>query len=125
MSKGFLAVAVALLTLAPAAAAQTAGAFTGKWEATFKMQRADGTEGDPRPVVFDLTQKGKVLTGTADQLTGSGRSKRALSTRERPRSRCSSPPARCSRSPLTTVKGRLQGGRSLASASDSSGGTRG
>ena len=28
------------------------------------MQRPDGTEGDPRPVVFNLTQKGTELTGT-------------------------------------------------------------
>ena len=46
-------------------AAQTSASFTGKWEGTFKMQRPDGTEGNPRPVVFDLTQKGKELTGTA------------------------------------------------------------
>lgn len=46
-------------------AAQTAASFTGKWEGTFKMQRPDGTEGDPRPVVFNLTQTGNELTGTA------------------------------------------------------------
>ncbi len=51
--------AVVLLALAPAVAAQTATNFTGKRDGTFKMQRPDGTEGDPRPVVFDLTQKGR------------------------------------------------------------------
>jgi hypothetical protein len=61
--KRFLALAIVLAALAPAVEAQTTS-FTGKWEGTFKMQRPDGTEGDPRPVVFDLTQKGKVLTGT-------------------------------------------------------------
>ena len=65
MMKKLVVVAIVLLALAPAVAAQTAATFTGKWEGTFKMQRPDGTEGDPRPVVFDLTQKGKVLTGTA------------------------------------------------------------
>jgi len=60
-----LVVVALFLALAPAVAAQTATTFTGKWEGTFKMQRDDGTEGDPRPVVFNLTQKGKVLTGTA------------------------------------------------------------
>ena len=65
MIKRLVGVAIVLLALAPAVGAQTAGSFTGKWEGTFKMQRSDGTEGDPRPVVFDLTQKGKVLTGTA------------------------------------------------------------
>src|SRR5262245_53262560 len=58
-------VAIALLAFVPAVATQTAASFAGKWEGTFKMQRPDGTEGDPRPVVFNLTQKGKVLTGTA------------------------------------------------------------
>jgi hypothetical protein len=29
------------------------------------FRRPDGTEGNPSPVVFNLTQKGKVLTGTA------------------------------------------------------------
>ena len=58
-----VALALVLFALAPGVAAQTAS-FTGKWEGTFKMQRPDGTEGDPRPVAFDLTQKGKVLTGT-------------------------------------------------------------
>jgi len=29
------------------------------------MQRPDGTEGDPKDVVFNLTQKGAVITGTA------------------------------------------------------------
>src|SRR6188768_1152936 len=46
------------------AAAQTGGSFTGKWEGTFVMLRPDGTEGTPNNVVFNLTQKGKALTGT-------------------------------------------------------------
>jgi len=65
MMKKLVVVAIAILAFAPAAAAQTAASFTGKWEGTFKMQRSDGTEGDSRPVAFDLTQKGKALTGTA------------------------------------------------------------
>ena len=65
MMKRLVVVALVLVTLAPAVAAQTATTFTGKWDGNFKMQRPDGTEGDPRPVVFNLTQKGKVLTGTA------------------------------------------------------------
>ena len=47
--KKLVVFAIALLALAPVAAAQTAASFTGKWEGTFKMQRPDGTEGDPRP----------------------------------------------------------------------------
>jgi hypothetical protein len=63
--KKLIVFALLLAALAPAVAAQTAASFTGKWEGTFKMQRPDGTEGDPQPVVFNLTQKGKALTGTA------------------------------------------------------------
>lgn len=65
MKRYLITVALALFALVPVLAAQTATSFTGKWEGTFKMQRPDGTEGDPRDVVFDLTQKDKVLTGTA------------------------------------------------------------
>jgi hypothetical protein len=44
--------------------AQTTANFTGKWEGTFTRQRPDGTD-DTNDVVFNLTQKGKALTGTA------------------------------------------------------------
>ena len=57
--------ALVLAALASSAAAQTAASFTGKWEGSFKMQRPDGTEGNPTPVAFNLTQKAKALTGTA------------------------------------------------------------
>ena len=63
--KRLLAIALVLTAFAPPLAAQAPPTFSGKWEGTFKMQRPDGTEGDPRPVVFELTQKGKALTGTA------------------------------------------------------------
>jgi hypothetical protein len=63
--KRLLAIALVLTALAPVLAAQASASFTGKWEGTFTMQRPDGTEGEPRPVVFDLTQKGKALSGTA------------------------------------------------------------
>ncbi len=60
-----LPLALVLFALAPATAAQTSASFTGRWEGTFTMQRPDGTGGDPQPVVFNLTQEGKELTGTA------------------------------------------------------------
>jgi hypothetical protein len=60
-----MAFALVLAALAPAISAQTSASFTGKWEGTFRMQRPDGTEGNPTPVVFNLTQKGRALTGTA------------------------------------------------------------
>ena len=63
--KKLIAVAFVLATLTSAVAAQTAASFTGKWEGTYTLQRADGTEANPRPVVFNLTQKDKAITGTA------------------------------------------------------------
>ena len=62
--KKLVLTAIVLLSLAPAVAAQATASFTGKWEGTFTRQRPDGTE-DSNAVVFNLTQKGKVLTGTA------------------------------------------------------------
>ena len=61
--KKLIALAVVVLALAPAVAAQTAS-FSGKWEGTFTRERPDGTQ-DTNKVLFDLTQKGKELTGTA------------------------------------------------------------
>ena len=60
-----IAFAVVLAALAPGVSAQTSAGFAGKWEGTFTMQRPDGTEGNTNPVVFNITQKGKELTGTA------------------------------------------------------------
>jgi hypothetical protein len=58
-------IAFVLAALVPAVSAQTSTSFTGKWEGTFTMQRQDGTAGNPSPVVFNLTQKGTALAGTA------------------------------------------------------------
>lgn len=63
--KTLIALALALTAFAPALDAQATASFTGTWEGTFTIQRPDGTEGNSQPVVFDLTQKGKALTGTA------------------------------------------------------------
>ena len=62
--KKLLAFALVLAALAPALSAQTTASFTGKWEGTFTRQRPDGTE-NTQPVLFNLTQKGKALEGTA------------------------------------------------------------
>jgi hypothetical protein len=68
--KKFAAFALILIAFVPALAArQAAASFTGKWEGTFTRQRADGTD-NTQGIVFNLTQKGAVITGTtgpADQ----------------------------------------------------------
>lgn len=101
--------ALVLAVLSPALAAQTAASFAGKWEGTFKMQRPDGIEGEPRPVVFNLTQKGAVLTGTAgpaDQQweIAKGAVKTGTATFE-----VQQPNGPLFKFTLTIVKGRLQG----------------
>lgn len=65
MTMKTIALAVILAVLAPAASAQTPTSFTGKWEGTYTLQRPDGTPAEPRPILFDMTQKGKEITGTA------------------------------------------------------------
>ena len=62
--KTLIAFVLAVAAFAPAVAAQATASFTGKWEGTFTRVRDDGTE-NTQPVVFNLTQKGKALTGTA------------------------------------------------------------
>jgi hypothetical protein len=62
--KKLFALAVLSAAFVPVLAAQKATGFTGKWEGTFTMQRQDGSE-NTQNVVFNLTQKGKALTGTA------------------------------------------------------------
>jgi hypothetical protein len=100
---------LAAVAMAPALAAQATASFAGKWEGTFKMQRPDGTEGDPKDVVFNLTQKGAVLTGTAGPATGQweiakGAVKAGTATFE-----VQQPGGPLFKFTLTIVKGRLQG----------------
>jgi hypothetical protein len=107
--KTFLAIAFVLAVLSPAATAQTATPFTGKWEGTFTLQRPDGTPAEPRPMVFNITQKGKEITGTAgpaDQqepiVNGVATGTKATFDVQMPQG----PPFKFS---LSIVKGRLQG----------------
>src|SRR5690242_6789765 len=66
MKKLIAFAALVLVALAPAAAAaQTPAGFAGKWEGTYTLQKPDGTSANPRPIVFDFTQKGKALDGMA------------------------------------------------------------
>ena len=63
--KIFAAIAVLLLTVVPAHAqgAKPSTDVTGKWIGTFTRTAPDGQTQSVN-VMFDLTQKGKVLTGT-------------------------------------------------------------
>ena len=107
--KKFAAIAFVLAVFAPALAAQTAASFSGKWEGTFKLQRADGTESEPRPTVFILEQKGAVLTGKAGSPNeqweiAKGAVKAGTATFE-----VQQPNGPLFKFTLTIVKGRLQG----------------
>jgi hypothetical protein len=107
--KKLIAFALVLGALAPAVAAQTSASFTGKWEGTFTMQRPDGTEGDPRPVVFDLTQKGKALTGTAGPPDQQWKIDKATVTGGKATFEVQQPDGPLFKFALSIVKGRLQG----------------
>jgi opacity protein-like surface antigen len=61
MKKLIAIAALALIAITPAvAAAQAPAGFSGKWEGTFTREG-----GNAGPVVFNLVQKGNVITGTA------------------------------------------------------------
>ena len=107
--KKIIVFALLLAALAPAVAAQTAASFTGKWEGTFKMQRPDGTEGDPRPVVFDLMQKGKALTGTAGPADRQWKIENGAVNAGKATFDVQQPDGPLFKFTLTIVKGRLQG----------------
>ena len=107
--KKLVVVAIVLLALAPVVAAQTAATFTGKWEGTFKMQRSDGTEGDPRPVVLDLTQKGKLLTGTAGPADQQWKVEKGTVNAGKATFEVQQPDGPLFKFTLTIVNGRLQG----------------
>lgn len=107
--KTLIAFALVLAAFAPAVAAQTAASFTGKWEGTFTIQRPDGTEGNAQPVVFDLTQKGKVLTGTAGPAQESWKIEEGAVNDGKATFQVQQPNGPLFKFALTVVKGRLQG----------------
>jgi hypothetical protein len=98
-----------VIALTPAVAAQPSSGFTGKWEGTFTMQRPDGTEGEPRPVVFDLTQKGKALTGTAGPADRQWKIENGAVAAGKATFQVQQPDGPLFKFTLTLVKGRLQG----------------
>jgi hypothetical protein len=100
---------VALVALVPSLAAQGATSFTGKWEGTFTMQRPDGTEGNTNPVVFNLTHKGKVLTGTAGPADRQWTIEKGAVNDGKATFEVQQPNGPLFKFSLTIVKGRLQG----------------
>ena len=106
--KKLIAFAVVLAIVAPVAA-QTSATFTGKWEGTFRMQRPDGTEGDPRPVVFELAQKGKALTGTAGPANQQWKIEKGAVDDGKATFEVQQPDGPLFKFTLAIVKGRLQG----------------
>jgi hypothetical protein len=108
MKRTLLAVALALVTFVPALTAQTAASFTGKWEGTFTRQRPDGTE-DKNSVVFNLTQKGKVLTGTAGPADKQWDVAKGAVTAGKATFEVQQPDGPLFKFTLSIVKGRLQG----------------
>jgi hypothetical protein len=107
--KKLLALALILAALAPVVAGQTTASFTGKWEGTFTMQRPDGTEGPPRPVAFNLTQKGKQLSGTGGPPDQQWKIEKAAVNAGKATFEEQQPNGPLFKFTLTIVKGRLQG----------------
>ena len=108
--KKLLALALVLAALAPTVpAAQATASFTGKWEGTFTMQAPDGTERPPRPVEFNLTQKGKALTGTAGPPDKQWTVEKAAVNAGTATFEVQQPDGPLFKFTLTIVKGRLQG----------------
>lgn len=109
MMPRLVVLAVALFALVSPVAAQTAASFSGKWEGSFKMQRSDGTEGNPSPVVFNLTQKGKVLTGTAGPADRQWNVEKGTVAAGKATFEVQQPNGPLFKFTLTIVKGRLEG----------------
>ena len=107
--KTLAALALVLAVLAPSVSAQTAAAsFTGKWEGTFTRVRSDGTE-NKQPVVFDLAQKGKELTGTAGPADQQWKIEKGEVNAGKATFQVQQPNGPLFKFALTIVKGRLQG----------------
>ena len=107
--KTLAAIALVLVALATAVTAQTAPDFTGKWEGTFAQQRPDGTEGPAQAVVFNLTQKGKALTGTAGPADQQWKIDKGEVAAGKATFEVQQPDGPLIKFALTIVKGRLQG----------------
>ena len=107
--KKLFAFALVLAVLAPVVAAQATDSFTGKWDGTFTLQRPDGTEADPRTVIFNLTQKGATLTGTAGPADEQFKIEKGAVKAGTATFEVKDPDGPLFKFTLTIVKGRLQG----------------
>lgn len=107
--KRLIAFAFVLAAFTSSVAAQGAAGFTGTWEGTFTIQRPDGTEGNSQPVVFNLTQKGKALTGTAGPADRQWKVEKGAVDDGKATFEVQQPEGPLFKFTLSVVKGRLQG----------------
>ena len=103
------AFALVIMALTSVAAAQTAASFTGKWEGTFTMQRPDDGTENTQPVVFELTQKGQALTGTAGPADQQWKIDKGAVAAGKATFEVQQPNGPLFKFNLSVVKGRLQG----------------
>jgi hypothetical protein len=106
--KTLIAFALVLAALVPSVDAQTTTSFTGKWEGTFTRVRTDGSE-EKESIVFDLTQKGKVLTGKAGPASQQWDIAKGAVDAGKATFEVQQPNGPLFKFTLTIVKGRLQG----------------
>jgi hypothetical protein len=107
--KRLIAFALVLAVVTPAVAAQTSASFTGTWEGTLTMQRPDGTGGNPSAAQFNLTQKGKELTGTAGPPDQQRPIEKGIVADGKATFQVQQPDGPLFKFTLALVKGRLQG----------------
>jgi hypothetical protein len=107
--KTVAALALVLFALTSSVAAQTAASFTGKWEGTFTLTRPDGAVANPQKLAFDLTQKGKELTGTAGPVDEQLKIEKGEVSAGKARFQVATANGQLFKFELTIVKGRLQG----------------
>ena len=96
------------VAIAPAMSAQTA-TFTGKWEGSFTVERPDGTDGDSDPILFNLTQKGKDLTGTFGDAEHQWKVERGVIDAGTATFEVQQPDGPLMKFTLTVTKGKLEG----------------
>jgi len=103
------AVVFALVAFVPAVQAQAATGFSGKWEGTMTRQLPDGTEGNATPLVLNLVQKGKALTGTGGSPTQQWPAEKGAVTAGKATFEVQQPNGPLFKFTVSIVKGRLVG----------------